>query len=139
GAIGGDAPGGLYKTQKKVVTGTPQYMSPEQCSDKAVDQRADLYSLGYILFEILTGKLPFKSNTPMGFLGKHIVEPPPHPTSLRPDIPKPLEAIILRLLEKHPNDHYASAEKVLAALNGRASGGAGHAPRREEAKGTPPP
>ncbi|MCO5167268.1 MAG: bifunctional serine/threonine-protein kinase/formylglycine-generating enzyme family protein [Planctomycetes bacterium] len=109
--------GGLYKTQEGVVTGTPQYMSPEQCSGEAVDGRADLYSMGVILFEMLTGELPFKSNTPMGFLGKHIVEPPPAPSSVRPGLPRVLEDVTLRLLEKRPDARFQSAEEVLAALD----------------------
>lgn len=114
--------GGLYKTQEGVVTGTPQYMSPEQCSGEAVDGRSDLYSLGVILFEMLTGELPFKSNTPMGFLGKHIVEAPPPPSSLRPGLPRVLEDVTLRLLEKRPDARYQSAEEVLAALDGAPAG-----------------
>ena len=111
--------GGLYRTQEGIVTGTPQYMSPEQASGEKVDHRSDLYSLGVILFEMLTGQLPFRSDTPMGFLGKHIVEPPPRPSAVRPDlgIPAVLEAITLRLLEKSPEARYQSANDVLAEID----------------------
>jgi serine/threonine-protein kinase len=114
--------GGLYRTQEGIVTGTPQYMSPEQASGERVDHRSDLYSLGVILFEMLTGQLPFKSNTPMGYLGKHIVEPPPRPSSVHAGVPPALEELVLRLLEKKPEDRFASAEDVLADLDVRCSG-----------------
>lgn len=113
--------GGLYRTQEGIVTGTPQYMSPEQASGETVDHRSDLYSLGVILFEMLTGQLPFRSDTPMGFLGKHIVEPPPRPSAVRPDlgIPAVLESITLRLLEKSPAARYQTANEVLAEIDAR--------------------
>jgi tRNA A-37 threonylcarbamoyl transferase component Bud32 len=116
-----DAGGGLYRTQEGIVTGTPQYMSPEQASGEPVDHRSDLYSLGVILFEMLTGQLPFRSDTPMGFLGKHIVEPPPRPSAVRPElgIPPVLESIALRLLEKSPDDRYQTAAEVIADMDAR--------------------
>lgn len=116
-----DAGGGLYRTQEGIVTGTPQYMSPEQASGETVDHRSDLYSLGVILFEMLTGELPFRSDTPMGFLGKHIVEPPPRPSAVRPDlgIPPVLESIALRLLEKSPDARYQTAAEVIVDMDTR--------------------
>jgi serine/threonine-protein kinase len=113
--------GGLFKTQEGVVTGTPQYMSPEQASGEPVDHRSDLYSLGVILFELLTGELPFKSNTPMGFLGKHIVEPPPVPSEVAPrrGISRDLDEITLKLLEKKPGDRFQTAESCLDELERR--------------------
>jgi len=116
--------GGLYRTQEGIVTGTPQYMSPEQASGEPVDYRSDLYSLGVILFEMLTGQLPFRSDTPMGFLGKHIVEPAPAPSSVRPDLmlPQILDEVTLKLLEKRPEDRYANAGEVLRDLDMRCSG-----------------
>ncbi|MGE0711156.1 MAG: protein kinase [Planctomycetota bacterium] len=121
--------GGLYRTQEGVVTGTPQYMSPEQASGEKVDHRSDLYSIGVILFEMVTGQLPFRSDTPMGFLGKHIVEPPPRPSAVRPDlaIPQVVEEVALRLLEKRPDDRYQTAGEVLRDLELRCSGDALHA------------
>ncbi len=115
--------GGLYRTQEGIVTGTPQYMSPEQASGEKVDHRSDLYSLGVILFELLTGRLPFTSDTPMGFLGKHIVEPPPRPSAVSPrPIPEVLDEVTLKLLEKSPADRYQTAGEVLSDLELRASG-----------------
>jgi len=128
--------GGLFKTQEGIVTGTPQYMSPEQASGERVDHRSDLYSLGVILFEMVTGALPFRSNTPMGFLGKHIVEPPPRPSDVAGGpVPPALERVVLRLLEKKPEDRFQTAEEVLAALDAGDDGGrprpvAGSASRR---------
>lgn len=115
------AGGGLYRTQEGIVTGTPQYMSPEQASGEPVDHRSDLYSLGVILFEMLTGQLPFRSDTPMGFLGKHIVEPPPRPSAVRPElgIPPVMESIALRLLEKSPDARYQTAAEVIADMDAR--------------------
>ena len=120
----GSDTGGLYRTQEGIVTGTPQYMSPEQASGEPVDYRSDLYSMGVILFEMLTGQLPFRSDTPMGFLGKHIVEPAPRPSSVRPDLALPaiLDEVTLKLLEKKPGDRYESAGAVLRDLEMRCSG-----------------
>jgi serine/threonine protein kinase len=108
-----------FKTRKGVVTGTPQYMSPEQAAgDPNIDHRSDLYSLGVILYEMCLGELPFKSNTAMGYLGKHIVEPPIPFKVARPDIdlPKDLERIILKALEKTRDARYQTAGEMLQDL-----------------------
>jgi serine/threonine protein kinase len=108
-----------FKTRKGVVTGTPQYMSPEQAAgDPNIDHRSDLYSLGIILYEMCLGELPFKSNTAMGYLGKHIVEPPIPFKVARPDIelPKDLERIILKSLEKTREARYQTAGDMLQDL-----------------------
>jgi hypothetical protein len=108
-----------FKTRKGVVTGTPQYMSPEQASgDPNIDGRSDIYSLGIILYEIVLGDLPFKSNTAMGYLGKHIVEPPIPVKEARPDIalPKDLERAIMKCLEKAREDRYQTAGEMLADM-----------------------
>ena len=108
----------LYKTMEGVITGTPQYMSPEQCEGKKVDNRSDLYSLGVIMFEMLTGQLPFESETAMGYIGKHIVEEPPVPSKLRPElgVHPVYERIILKLLEKDPAKRYQSAGLIFDEL-----------------------
>ncbi len=108
-----------FKTKKGVVTGTPQYMSPEQASgDPNIDHRTDLYSIGVIFYEMVLGELPFKSNTAMGYLGKHIVEPPIPPREARPDIdlPKDLERILLKSLEKSRDLRYQTAGEMLDDL-----------------------
>jgi serine/threonine protein kinase len=134
-----------FKTRKGVVTGTPQYMSPEQAAgDPNIDGRSDLYSLGVILYEMCLGELPFKSNTAMGYLGKHIVEPPIPPKVARPDIdlPKDLERIILKALEKRREARYQTAGEMLADIEasvfpavfaGAAGGGGGKGRRRVRA------
>ena len=96
---------GVSITRTGFLVGTPAYMSPEQAQglrgDK-LDGRSDLYSLGIVLFEILTGQLPFQDETPASALIAHLQTPPPNPRELRGDIPEPLAAIILRALEKDP-------------------------------------
>jgi tRNA A-37 threonylcarbamoyl transferase component Bud32 len=123
-AVSTDADGDgqkIYKTMEGVITGTPQYMSPEQAEGKKVDHRSDLYSLGVILFEMLTGELPFKSETAMGFLGKHIVEEPPRPSVMHPElsIPPSIEKIVMRLLEKEPDKRYQTAGDIFEELEAK--------------------
>jgi hypothetical protein len=96
--------------------GTPDYVAPETAEGKTTDARSDLYSLGIVFYEILTGKRPFAADTPFATLQKHCAEPPPPPTSINAAVPKELEAIILRLLSKKPDDRYPGAEDLLIAL-----------------------
>ncbi|HVY60769.1 MAG TPA: serine/threonine-protein kinase, partial [Planctomycetota bacterium] len=108
-----------FKTRKGVVTGTPQYMSPEQASGYAdIDGRTDLYSFGVIVYEMCLGELPFKSNTAMGYLGKHIVEPPTPVKQTRPDIDlgADLERVIMKCLEKPRESRYQTAAEILKDL-----------------------
>ena len=96
-----------------LVTGTPYYMSPEQVLGRDVDHRADLYSLGVMLFELATGGVPFESGE-VAYHHRHT--PVPDPRSLRPDLPDSLAQLILRLLEKEPDARFQSASEVLDAL-----------------------
>jgi len=98
------------------MIGTPEYMSPEQTESKFVDQRSDIYSLGIILFEILTGRLPFEGETPISIAMKHKSERPPHPNKFNPQIPEDLSKIILKCLQKEKEKRYQSAEELLADL-----------------------
>jgi serine/threonine protein kinase len=91
------------------TVGTPQYMSPEQFNGLRTDARSDIYSLGVVLFEISTGRLPFHADTPSALGMMHATEPPPHPRALRSDIPMLLNRVILKCLEKNPKDRYATA------------------------------
>ncbi|HSP17509.1 MAG TPA: serine/threonine-protein kinase [Thermoanaerobaculia bacterium] len=91
------------------TVGTPQYMSPEQFNGVRVDARSDIYSLGVVLFEASTGRLPFHGDTPTALGMKHVGEPPPHPRALRAEIPMLLNRIILKCLEKNPADRYPTA------------------------------
>jgi serine/threonine-protein kinase len=98
------------------AVGTASYMAPEAGLQRPIDGRADLYSAGVVLYELLTGHLPFEASTPLAVLTKHIKEPPPPPRSLRPDIHPAVEAALLRALEKSPDDRYQSAAEMAAAL-----------------------
>jgi len=96
--------------------GTPDYVAPETAEGNATDARSDLYSLGVVFFEILTGRRPFSADTPFATIRKHCTEPPPPPSSINAAVPQQLEIIILRLLSKKPEDRYPAAEDLLIAL-----------------------
>lgn len=98
------------------LVGTVAYMSPEQISGEAVDARADLYSLGAVLYLLLTGKRPFQAHTVHGYLEKHLHALPRPPHELAADVPPHLEEICLRLLAKAPADRFASATHLLYVL-----------------------
>ncbi len=108
--------GGDELTQAGSVMGTATYFSPEQAQGKNVDPRSDLYSMGIVLFEMVAGKPPFLGESPVAIAYKHVQEAPPRPTSINPSIPRPLEAVIARLLAKNPTQRYASAEDLRADL-----------------------
>ena len=108
--------GGDELTQTGSVMGTATYFSPEQAQGKPVDPRSDLYSLGVVLFEMVTGRPPFVGDSPVAIAYKHVQEAPPRPTTLNPALPKQLEAIIARLLAKNPDDRYPSAEELRSEL-----------------------
>jgi serine/threonine protein kinase len=111
---GGDASKSL--THVGLIMGTPNYLSPEQGRGDKLDGRSDLYSAGIVLYELLTGQLPFRADTPAGLIFKHVYEPPPPPGELRPGLPPFLVEITLRLLAKDPDDRYASGQELLADL-----------------------
>jgi serine/threonine protein kinase/ATP/maltotriose-dependent transcriptional regulator MalT len=103
-------------TDSGVGIGTPAYMSPEQGQGLRVDHRADIYSLGAILYETVTGRLPYTAETPMAIIFKHIYEPLTLPRLVRPEIPPLVEAVILKALEKRPENRYDSASDLGQAL-----------------------
>ena len=105
-------------TQQGMIFGTPYYMSPEQCRGEELDARSDIYSLGTILYEMLTGQVPFKlqSLTPVGVVLRITQEPPRPPSELRPDMPKPVEAVILRALAKRREHRQESALQLAQEL-----------------------
>ncbi len=108
---------GSFDTAQGAMIGTAHYMAPEQASDgRGVDARADLYSLGCILFEMLTGELPFVGATPVEVLYKHVHEAPRRPSAVRPGVPRALDALVLKLLAKDRESRPADARAVLAAL-----------------------
>jgi serine/threonine protein kinase len=95
-------------TATGLIMGTPEYMSPEQVSGKKADERADIYSFGIILYEIFTGRLPFRGESAISVGFQQIRDDPPRPGDINPQIPQELERIILKALEKDPNRRYAT-------------------------------
>ncbi len=111
----GDGAAGL--TQSGALLGTPYYMSPEQAASQPVDHRSDLYSVGVMLYEALTGSRPFQATSLFELLRKHVQEIPPPPRTTRPDLPPAVDAIVLRALEKDPARRFQSAAEFRAALD----------------------
>jgi serine/threonine-protein kinase len=102
-----------------VAFGTPEYISPEMAQGMAIDARADVYSVGVVLFQMATGKLPFEREDPLDLLRAHIRERPPSPRTVAPEaeLPVALERLILRTLEKVPGDRFATAAAMIDALD----------------------
>jgi eukaryotic-like serine/threonine-protein kinase len=103
-------------TEAGAIIGTAQYLSPEQARGAPVDQRSDLYSLGVVLYELLTGVVPFTGDTPVEIAMKHLSAVPEPPSRKRPDVPRELDLVVLRALAKNPEDRYASADEMDADL-----------------------
>jgi len=103
-------------TATDVVLGTPQYLPPEQLDAKTVDGRADLYSLGVVFYEMACGILPFTGGSAMEIITKHVTQKPPKPSLHNPDIHQAIEAFILRLLEKKPENRFSTAKEAREAL-----------------------
>jgi serine/threonine-protein kinase len=122
-------------TQAGSVMGTATYFSPEQAQGLPVDPRADLYSLGVVLYEMCTGRTPFTGDTPLAIAYKHVQDTPPPPESIVPDLPAGMSAVIAKLLSKRPDDRYTSAEDLRADLRRFLDGQVTNAER--EAHGAP--
>ncbi len=116
-----------HKTATGVAVGTPRYMSPEQCRGKSVDHRADIYSLGVLVHEMLTGKPLFDGDSAMDVLLKHTTEPPPPMSSCNPALPVELDAPVLAMLAKRPNARPTSAGAAIAALVAKTNNATAHA------------
>jgi serine/threonine-protein kinase len=107
-------------TQAGIVYGTPEYLSPEQAQALDLDQRTDIYSLGCILYELITGQVPFTHKNPVQILTKHVFEEAPKPSAVAPGPVAPtMENIIMRAIAKDPDDRFADAMAMFEALVGR--------------------
>jgi len=100
-----------------MMVGTPEYMSPEQVEAQGVDRRSDIYSLGVILYEMLTGTVPFKGDTPLSIVLKHKNEEPKDPREINSQIPKDLSCVILKCMEKKKEKRYQTVKELLSELN----------------------
>jgi serine/threonine protein kinase/tetratricopeptide (TPR) repeat protein len=115
---GGDASLTADLTTAYGIFGTPAYMAPEQIEGHEVTSRADIYALGLVIHEMMTGALPFASETPLSMLARRLHEPTPSPRSLMPSLDTAWESAILRCLEREPSDRFGTAEEVVRALGG---------------------
>src|SRR3989475_407330 len=128
--------GSATLTATGVAIGTPHYMSPEQAAgDREIDGRSDLYSLGVVSYQTLTGELPFSAPTVPGILMKHNTEQPPLITDRRPEVPEDLAACVMRSLEKDPDDRWPTADALRRALEARSA----TMSRSRRTSGGPPP
>ena len=114
--------GGAQMTRTGTMVGTPEYMSPEQAEGRPIDQRADNYSLGVMLYQLLTGRVPFQAETPTAVLLAHLTKAPQPPTLLNPAIPPAVEAVVMRSLAKRPEERFPTAGELARALAQAASG-----------------
>jgi beta-lactam-binding protein with PASTA domain/predicted Ser/Thr protein kinase len=115
--------GASQMTEEGAIIGTAQYLSPEQARGAPVDQTSDLYSAGIVLYELLTGEVPFTGESPVEIAMKHLTEVPPRPSALRPEVPDDLDLVVVRALAKEPADRYQSAAAMDADLETVARGG----------------
>ena len=114
--------GASQMTEVGSIVGTAQYLSPEQARGTNVDQRSDLYSLGVVLYELLTGSAPFGGDTPVEIAMKHLSQVPEPPSAKRPNLPHDLDLLVMRALAKDPDERYQSAEEMDADLERVARG-----------------
>jgi serine/threonine protein kinase len=134
--LSGSGAGPLTRTG--AIVGTPEYMSPEQGRGDGLDPRSDVYSVGVILFQLLTGRVPFEAESTIGIILKHITDAPPDPLSLNPQANERLARVCLKAMSKRPDDRYASARDMRAELRAAVDGDAplaadGAPPSRERA------
>ncbi len=140
-----------HLTVTGTIMGTPAYMSPEQGTGRTVDARADLYSLGVVVYEMVTGRLPFSADTPASLIFQHAFQPPTPPQTFKPDIMPGVVAVIDRALAKNPDDRYQSGAELTRAFSSAIAGRAPESLSENKnllvstfvepgtPKGTPPP
>src|SRR5213080_4605623 len=109
-------PQGKGLTEAGMSIGTPDYMSPEQLSGAELDPRSDLYSAGVVLFECLTGRVPFEADTTWALVAKHLEEEPPNPRTLNADVPEALAIVILKAMAKDREKRFPTAAEMFDAL-----------------------
>jgi serine/threonine-protein kinase len=124
--------GASQMTEAGSIIGTAQYLSPEQAKGASVDQTSDLYSVGVVLYELLTGVVPFSGDTPVEIAMKHLSTVPEPPSAKRADVPRDLDMVVMRALAKDPSERYQSAEEMDADLR-RINRGVAISPVTEEA------
>src|SRR5919198_83569 len=124
--------GASQMTEAGSIIGTAQYLSPEQAKGAPVDQTSDLYSVGVLLYELLTGTAPFTGDTPVEIAMKHLSSVPEPPSARRAEIPRDLDLIVMRALAKDPSERYQSAEEFDGDL-ARVARGSSVSPATEEA------
>ncbi len=103
-------------TGTSAAVGTPEYMAPEQVTAKTVDHRVDIYALGVVYYEMITGRKPFQADTPMAVLFKHATEPLPRPSTFVPDLPNEVEKVLIKSLAKNKDERYQSMTEMANAL-----------------------
>lgn len=109
-------------TATGAIVGTPAYMSPEQGMGKSIDHRSDIYSLGVVLYELVTGRVPFEAETPLAVLLQHVNAPLPVPRQVKPDLPQTVERVILKAMAKAPDDRFQSVGEMVEALHKSVTG-----------------
>ena len=120
-------------TATGAMMGTPHYMSPEQCRGERADVRSDIYSLGCVLYQMLTGELPFSATTPLAVIRQHIDDRPRPARQRRSDLPRSLASVVERAMEKRPDRRFQSASEMMAALRAAVPGlGATYGPGTAE-------
>jgi serine/threonine protein kinase len=108
--------GGSQLTASGAMVGTPSYMAPEQGMGQPGDARGDIYSLGVMLYQLATSRLPFEADTPLAVVIKHVNDPLPLPRSINPELPEAIERVIVRALAKHPDERYQAVDEMMADL-----------------------